>query len=108
MMDAAALRKEVLSVGSHSLVYVVGQALSRAVGFFMIPVYTRYIAPSGYGAMELIDILFSAALMFLSMGIAEGMSRFYYAEKDEAGRKQVVSTAVLGLGAIGLPITLLL
>jgi O-antigen/teichoic acid export membrane protein len=106
--EPSALRREVLSAGKHSLVYALGQALSRAVGFFMIPVYTRYIAPSGYGAMELIDILFSASLMLLSMGIAEGMSRFYYAEEDQTARDRVVSTAVLGLGAIGIPITLIL
>src|SRR5438874_2975881 len=62
-MGSSALRKEVVSVGKHSLVYVIGQAISRAVGFLMIPLYTSYIAPSHYGAMELIEIVTAACLM---------------------------------------------
>lgn len=98
------LRKEVISVGRHSLIYVVGQALSRAVGFFMIPIYTRYIAPSSYGGMELIEIIAGAIAIVISMGVGEGMSRFYYGEKEEAKRNKVVSTVIIGFGMIGIPI----
>ena len=56
---------EIVATGKYSLVYVVGQAISRAVGFFMIPLYTRYIAPSHYGAMELIEILYGAFQMIM-------------------------------------------
>src|SRR5438105_3195276 len=107
-MQPSALHKEVLSVGKHSLIYVVGQAISRAVGFLMIPVYTSYIAPSNYGAMELIEIVTAACLMIISMGVGDGMSRFYYAEKDPAERRRVISTVILGFGFLGLPLVLLL
>jgi O-antigen/teichoic acid export membrane protein len=102
-----ALRKEVLSVGKHSLVYVIGQGLSRAVGFFMIPVYTRFIAPTNYGAMELIEILIAAAAIIISMNVGDTMSRFYYAEKEQIERNRVVSTIVIGFGVIGIPFVLL-
>src|SRR5438128_9354681 len=107
-MGSSALRKEVVSVGKHSLVYVIGQAISRAVGFLMIPVYTSYIAPSHYGAMELIEIVTGACLVLMSMGVGDGMSRFYYAEKEEAERKRVTSTVVISLAILGLPIALAL
>jgi O-antigen/teichoic acid export membrane protein len=106
--SSSALGREIRSVARHSLVYVAGQAISRAVGFFMIPVYTSYIVPSNYGAMELIEILSSACLMIISMGVADGMSRFYYAEKSTAARRQIVSTIVLGFGALGLPVVFFL
>ena len=101
------LRKEVLSVGRHSLIYVVGQALSRAVGFFMIPIYTRFIAPTNYGAVELIEILSAVAFMIISMNVSDAMSRFYYAEKEQTERNRVVSTIIIGFGIIGIPIVLL-
>ena len=85
------LKKEVKSVGKHSLIYVTGSALSRAVGFFMIPVYTRYISPSNYGGMEMIGILAGAIAIFISMGVADSMSRYYYAEKDETRRNVFIS-----------------
>jgi O-antigen/teichoic acid export membrane protein len=103
-IDPDALRKEVLSVGKHSLIYVVGQALSRAVGFFMIPVYTRFIAPTNYGAMELIEILVGAMALIVSLGVSESMARFYYDEKDEIKREHVVSTVIIGFSLIGIPV----
>lgn len=37
------------SLSRHTLVYGAGTLLSRAAGFFMIPIYTRYLLP---GTME--------------------------------------------------------
>jgi len=107
-MGSSALRKEVVSVGKHSLVYVIGQAIARAVGFLMIPLYTSYIAPNHYGAMELIEIVTSGCLLLLAMSVGDAMSRFYYAEKEETGRKRVISTAIISLGVLALPLVLLL
>jgi len=97
---------EILSVARHSLIYVVGQALSRAVGFLMIPIYTHYIAPKNYGAMELIEIIGAAIMMIISMGVADTMSRFYYAENDLSARNRIVSTTIIGFACIGIPVVL--
>lgn len=105
--DASAIRVEIVSIGKHSSVYFIGQALSRAIGFFMIPIYTKFIAPTNYGGMEMIEILTSCIAMFISMNIADTMPRFYYAEKEECARNQVVSTTILGFSLIGLPIMFL-
>lgn len=101
------LKKEVLSIGKNSMIYMVGQALSRAVGFFMIPVYTHYIAPANYGAMEIIEILSSILLLTISVGASDGMSRFYYSEKDYDKRNAVVSTVIIGFALIAIPIVAL-
>ena len=103
----SALRSEILAVGKHSFVYGVGQALARGVGFLMIPVYTRYIAVGDYGAMQLTEILFGAFQIVISMGVADVMSRFYYAERDQAARNRLVSTVLINFGLIGLPIVLI-
>ena len=100
----SSLKKEIKSLGKNSLVYMVGQALSRAVGFFMIPLYTRYIAPSNYGAMEIIEILSSILMITISIGVSDGMSRYYYSEKDLDKRNEVVSTVVIGFALIAIPI----
>lgn len=100
----SALKKEVLSIGKNSMIYMIGQALSRAVGFFMIPVYTRFIAPANYGAMEIIEILSSILMFTISIGAADVMSRYYYTNRDEEHRKEVVSTVILGFSAVALPI----
>lgn len=101
---ASTVKSEVVSIGKHSGIYLVGQALSRAVGFFMIPVYTHYIAPTNYGAMEMIEIMTSVLGLVISLGASDSMARFYYGEKDESKRKTVISTTIIGLGLIGLPL----
>lgn len=98
------LKKEIKSLGKNSLIYMIGQALSRAVGFFMIPLYTRYIAPDNYGAMEMIEILSAILLITISIGASDGMSRYYYSEKEEHKQNQVVSTVIIGFAIIALPI----
>lgn len=103
----SALKAEVLSIGKHSGIYLVGQALSRAVGFFMIPVYTHFIAPTNYGAMEMIEILSGVLLIVISMGAADSMSRFYYDEKDEIGKNKVISTSIVGVSLVGIPVVVL-
>lgn len=99
-----ALRKEVLSIGKHSLIYVVGPAITRAVGFFMIPVYTRFITPTNYGAMEIIEILSAILLLTISAGASDSLSRFYYNETDTDRRNEVVSTTIIGFAVISIPL----
>jgi len=99
--------KELVSVGKHSMVYVIGQVLSRGVGFFMIPIYTRFIVPRDYGAMELIEIIASGAGLLISMNVSDAMPRYYYAETEKEARNLVVSTTLLGFGAVGIAIVCL-
>lgn len=70
----------------------------------MIPVYTRFIDPANYGAMEIIEILCSVLLLTISVGASDGMSRHYYTEKDDERRNVVVSTVVIGFAFIAIPI----
>ncbi|HRI38014.1 MAG TPA: oligosaccharide flippase family protein, partial [Nitrospira sp.] len=74
----------------------------------MIPLYTKYITPAGYGTLDLIETIMSAAAILVSMGISEGMTRFYYAEKDEDTRNQIISTIILGFSFVGIGVTGLL
>jgi len=100
------ISKEIKSIGQKSGIYMVGQVLSRAIGFVMIPVYTRYISPTNYGAMELIEILASSLGIIVAINIGESMARFYYGEKEQCVRNKVVSTAYIGFTIVGIPIVL--
>ncbi len=105
-MSQAAIRQELGSIGRHSTIYFLSSALNRAVGFLMIPVYTRYLAPKSYGGMEMIELLASAIGLFVAMGVVEALPRAYYEETEQSGRDRIVSTAILGLALIGAPLVL--
>lgn len=96
--------KETKKIFQKSSVYVIGYALSQAVGFLMVPVYTRFIAPSEYGGMEMIEIFMAAVFMLVTMGVSDGMARFYYEKKEQSQRNEVVSTFILGFSCLAIPI----
>ena len=107
-MSNQSLKSEVKSVGRHSLIYMLGPALSKIVGFVLIPVYTRFIAPDEFGVMSIVDVAMTLTMMLLSMGIGDSMARFYYAETCSLERRRLVSTVLLGPSLISLPLILLI
>ncbi|MDY6896187.1 MAG: oligosaccharide flippase family protein, partial [Thermotogota bacterium] len=76
----------------HSTIYGISTVLSQAIGFIMLPVYTRYLTPKDYGVLNLIEITTAMAGMILTTGIADTISRFYYDHKEQNKRNKTVST----------------
>lgn len=60
----------------------------------MIPIYTRVLTTADYGIIETISRLIDVIGLFLSLGLAEAMLRFYYEVRTEEERRRLVSTAV--------------
>ena len=107
-MSKQALKNEVKSVGRHSLIYMLGPAFSKIVGFLLIPIYTRFIAPDDFGVMSLVDVFMTMTMMMLAMGTGESIARFYYDEDDEYERRRLISTVILGPGLLSLPVIVLI
>lgn len=76
----------------HGLIYGLGQILSRAIGFLLIPLYTNYLSPTEFGVFSLLTITVSIALMLFSFGLTSALFRSYYDYNDEKSRAKVIST----------------
>jgi O-antigen/teichoic acid export membrane protein len=107
ILDGPVVQQEVGQAWRHSFVYMVGQALSRAVGFFMIPIYTRLISPADYGVLELITICGGVLGLMMAFASSEALSRFFYTESESSRKNLVVSTAVIGSAVIGIGLVFL-
>lgn len=79
----------------HSSVYGLGNILSQAVSFVLLPLYTAYLTPEDYGVLELITLTTGLIAITLGVGISGGMSRFYYESAAESERRKVISTSLL-------------
>ena len=79
----------------HSGIFGIGVILSKGFGFFMIPVYTRFLAPKDYGVLELLDMIVFFAGIFAAMGVHSAVFRFYSAYESAEEKKEVISTALL-------------
>ena len=98
--------KEIGTAVRHSAVYGLGNILAKALGFLMLPLYTRYLAPRDFGLFEIMDLSVSLFGMVLQMGISPALLRSYASARSHAERNKTVSTVFLFVGTTGLAIFL--
>jgi O-antigen/teichoic acid export membrane protein len=75
--------------------YQVADFVSKFMAVLLLPVYTRYISPAGYGVVELLGngvILISILVRF---GMIESFLRFYFSDED-AGRRDALARRSVG------------
>lgn len=79
----------------HSGVYAVGNALNRLGAFILLPLYTRYLAPSEYGTLELFYLISSVVSGILAVGLSHATLRFYFEHDSQEDRNALVSTSLI-------------
>jgi O-antigen/teichoic acid export membrane protein len=74
--------------------YQVADVVSKFIAVLLLPVYTRYIDPAGYGVVELLanGVIFISILV--RFGIIEAFLRYYFVDDDQARRDALVRRAV--------------
>src|SRR5581483_10621696 len=77
--------------------YQVADVVSKFIAVLLLPVYTRYIKPSGYGVVELL----ANGVIFISIivrfGVIEAFLRFYFTDTEPGRRDALVRPSVLVL-----------
>ncbi|MDY6833877.1 MAG: flippase [Chloroflexota bacterium] len=93
-----------------SLIYGLGSVVSLLVGFFLLPVYTRYLTPADYGVLETLVVTTTIISIFLIFGMDNSLFRFSFDSKEEVHRKRVMATTctfLFGLVFLVTPILIL-
>jgi O-antigen/teichoic acid export membrane protein len=86
----AYLKRLVSSLGA----YQVADVVSKFMAVLLLPVYTRYVNPQGYGVVELLGngvIFISIVVRF---GMIEAFLRFYFTDADQQRRDALARRAV--------------
>ncbi len=73
--------------------YQVADVVSKLIAVLLLPVYTRYIAPAGYGVVELLANGVIFVSIVVRFGIIEAFLRFYFTDEDLARREALVRRA---------------
>lgn len=63
---------------SESAIYLVSNIINAAIPFMLLPVLTRYLAPSEYGELAMFQILLGALGAFVGLNVAGAAGRQYY------------------------------
>jgi O-antigen/teichoic acid export membrane protein len=84
-------------LASSLAAYQVADAVSKLMAVLLLPVYTRYISPSGYGVVELLanGVIFISILVRL--GIIEAFLRYYFSDEDQERRDALARKAIVFL-----------
>jgi O-antigen/teichoic acid export membrane protein len=77
--------------------YQVADIVSKFIAVLLLPVYTRYINPAGYGVVELLanGVIFVSILV--RFGIIEAFLRYYFIDEERERRDALARRAVLFL-----------
>lgn len=88
-----ALGTQVKRLGKHTAVYGLGGLVSRILAVLLLPLYTSYLGPRGFGKIETVVAFTTVLVIVLRMGISSAFFRFYFDTKDEEHRTLVVRTS---------------
>ncbi len=83
------LRRLISSLAAYQLADVV----SKLIAVILLPVYTRYIPPAGYGVVELLANSVIFVSIVVRFGIIEAFLRFYFTDQDPDRRAALVRRA---------------
>jgi O-antigen/teichoic acid export membrane protein len=75
--------------------YTAASILSKLIAVALLPLYTRYLTPTDYGAAEVMFASVVAASIVVRFGLIEAVLRFYYKDGEDPDR--VVASSFAGL-----------
>ena len=91
-------REKFAQLGKDSFVYGLGSMVSRIIGFFLLPVYTRVFSTSGYGVIDVVSTTVSLMTILLSSGmVGTALSYYFYSTDDEDDRTLTITSNLLYL-----------
>lgn len=77
-----------------SLVYGLASLLSKGLAIFLLPLYTRVLSPSDYGAYDLLITLGALANLVVALEISQGLARHWADAAEPAVRRRLASTSL--------------
>lgn len=84
--------KHMRQLGAESFVYGISGVISRFIGFFLMPIYTRVFAPEDYGVISLVATTMAVVSVFVVLALDSAAGRWYYDTDDLAERKNTLAS----------------
>ena len=105
----AGLKKDIKRIANNALGFGIGGILARAVGFLLIPVYTRFLTPADYGVLEIANVMIAIFSILFLIGQIGSLQRFYFDyNKEREKLREYVGTIVIFVLLVALFITVIL
>ena len=83
-------------------ILVLSNVCLKAINFFLLPLYTKYLSPDQLGISDSITNLTSFILPLLTLGLDSAFSAFYFEKNEEDRGKRVYSTLAVTFFFMGI------
>lgn len=85
------------------LIYSSGALFLKGVSFLLIPIYTKVLAPSEFGILELLNTIITILGILFSFGLSQIVYIEYY-HLDYEGKKDLIKQTINTYSVLGLPL----
>ena len=90
------MQKKFSSLGKDSLIYGLGSMVTRIIGFFLLPIYTRVFSTADYGVIDVISTVITLLTILLSGSmVGTALSYYFYSSDEKDDRILSVTTNFL-------------
>ena len=82
-------------IGKNSLYYLLARILTAAIGFLLIPVYTRVLTPEDYGTFSIVETAVSIFMILIQVGLINTIATLYFDYYHDATQlKRFISSII--------------
>lgn len=85
---------EFRSIFKNSVFYTFANALQGMIGFFLLPIYTKYLSPSDYATLALVTAFIGIVSTIITFQIHSGIPRFVIKFSNNIARAKAYFTSI--------------
>ncbi len=82
---------------TSSGLYAVGELTRRGLAFLLLPIYTRYLDPAEYGALELLNALSGILFACLLLGLPSALNKCFHRDCESSRDRASILATTLAL-----------
>lgn len=97
------------SIFTHSKWYFLANLSTKALAFFLLPIYTIYLTPADYGVLNSLEVVGQILPVFFSFSLASAFNRFFHEDsQNKIYLQELFSTVFWFILVVGMIAILLL
>lgn len=81
----------------HTSIYAIAPLVQRVLALVLVNLYTKELGTGRWGILSQTDLFLALLPLLVGTSLLAGLSRHYFLQEDEDGRKRVVTSSALAL-----------
>lgn len=86
------MKNALIKIVKHSSIYGLGNFATKAIAFFLIPLYTAFLTPADYGVLQICNVTNSLLTIILLLGMNSSLFRVYFNTANLENRKTIFTS----------------